>query len=61
MRMSQRTYAPTLVRLIQRLLVYVARHQGSLQATLTSTQYTQLQAIVTAGNTFVGIPWREGP
>ena len=50
--MARRTYIPTLVALLHRACVYVARYQAILNTFLTPTQQGYLAAVVTACNTF---------
>lgn len=57
-----KTFTPTLVRLLQKVYAYSAKHATPIANTMTAQQNTDLTAIKTAiANSFLGIQEREQP
>lgn len=54
-----KSYVPQLVRLLNRICVYIAKHQSTMNPYLTDQQQAALGSVVLACQAFGAVPIRE--
>lgn len=59
--MASKTYVPQLIRMLRHVSAYVNKHQDSIKANVSATQWTAVQDIVTQTAVFAGVEIVEGP
>jgi len=59
--MAAKSYVPQLIRMLNRLCVYVAKHQSTFNAYLTPAQQAAVQSVVSACQAFGAVPINEQP